>query len=595
LLPVAEQMPHPAFVRHVERELAGVIGSSSAAAMVQAVLEGRQFAFEDVVTLFDDTREAIQFSRKILFSTLENLSQGVSVVDRDLQLVAWNKRYLEMFDYPVGMVRVGRSVADIVRFNAERGLCGPGNADEHVAKRIQHMKNGTAHVFQRVRPDGSVIEIRGNPIPGGGFVTSFTDVTDHVTAVQALAAAKQHLEQRVLERTAQISQMNSELLAEIDLRRATESQLLHATAAAEAANASKTRFLALASHDILQPLNAARLFAAALQPQVTPAGQRMLQQLENSLKATEDLMATLLDIARLDEGKLDIRSGPVDLSALLQPLIDEMHLLASQKQLQLRARIGQFVVHSHATYLRRIVQNILSNAVKYTQQGKVLISCRQRGQQLWLEVRDTGPGMSEPELSMIFNDFYRVSQTAKGQSGVGLGLGVVQRMARALGHEIAVYSLPGRGSCFRLFLPLTAAIAVKDPAEKMSLAPASAQQLKVLCIDDDQTNLLALAALLAQWQLGEIRVEHDIQQLEQLDYQPDLLIVDYQLGEAKDGIMVFTGLKQRSPDLHGILVTAAVESDLPQRAKEAGMILLAKPIKPAALRATLKSLKLQAR
>lgn len=594
LLPAPDQLPHPAFLRHVERELAGVIGSSSAAAMVQAVMEGRQFAFEDVVNLFDDTREAIQFSRKILFSTLENLSQGVSVVDRDLQLVAWNKRYLEMFDYPAGMARVGRSVADIVRFNAERGLCGPGNADEHVAKRIQHMKNGTAHVFQRVRPDGTVIEIRGNPIPGGGFVTSFTDITEHVKAVQALAAAKQHLEQRVVERTAQISQMNTELLAEIDLRRATESQLLHATAAAEAANASKTRFLALASHDILQPLNAARLFAAALQPQVTADGQRMLQQLENSLKATEELMATLLDIARLDEGKLDIRTGPVDLSALLQPLVDEMQLLATQKQLLLRARVGGYVVSSQAAYLRRIVQNILSNAVKYTQQGKVLLTCRQRGQQLWLEVRDSGPGMSERELALIFNDFYRVSQTAKGQSGVGLGLGVVQRMARALGHEITVFSKPGRGSCFRLVLPLTQALAAQPALEKTSVVAGSTQQLKVLCVDDDQTNLLALATLLSQWQLGTVRVEHDINRLHRLDYQPDLLIIDYQLGETKDGIAVFAELTQRLPNLFGILVTAAAEPDLPQRAKDAGMILLAKPIKPAALRATLKSLKLRA-
>lgn len=593
-LPAADDMPHPTLLRHIERELAGVIGSSSAAAMVNAVMEGRQFAFEDVVTLFDDTREAIQFSRKILFSTLENLSQGVSVVDRDLQLVAWNKTYLQMFDYPAGMIRVGRAVADIVQFNAERGLCGAGSADEHVAKRIQHLRNSTPHVFQRVRADGTVIEIRGNPIPGGGFVTSFTDITEHVKAVQALAAAKEHLEQRVLERTAQISQMNSELLAEVELRRETESQLLQAKAEAEAANASKTRFLALASHDILQPLNAARLFAAALQPEVSNEGQRMLSQLENSLKATEDLMATLLDIARLDEGKLDIRTGPVDLTALLAPLADEMQLLAGQKNLQLSVRIGQFTVESQATYLRRIVQNILSNAIKYTQQGKVLLTCRRRGQQVWLEVRDTGPGLSDGELAHIFTDFYRVSQTARGQSGVGLGLGVVQRMARALQHDIAVQSRLGRGSCFRVVLPLSARQLSSSGKDKLPvLRQPAASDLKVLCVDDDQTNLQALTTLLGQWQLGDVRSEHDIWALANSRFQPDVLIIDYQLGQSLDGIAVFAEMQSRMPALQGILVTAAAEPDLPQRAKAAGMVLLPKPIKPAALRATLKSLKLR--
>ena len=233
------------------------------------------------------------------------------------------------------------------------------------------MQHGRAHVFQRVRQDGSVIEIRGNPIPGGGFVTSFTDISEHVRAVQQLAAAKEHLEARVSERTLQISQMNTELLSEVELRRSTEQDLLKAKAEAEHANASKTRFLALASHDILQPLNAARLFTAALANQpLNEAGTQMVGQLENSLKATEDLIATLLDIARLDEGKIEPATEPVDLSAMLKQLFEEFNLVASNKNLKLRLRAGHFQVQSHATYLRRILQNILSNAIKYTPTGK---------------------------------------------------------------------------------------------------------------------------------------------------------------------------------------------------------------------------------
>lgn len=598
--PVAEDVPHPTLLRHMERELAGVIGSSSASAMVTAVLEGRSFAFEDVVTLFDDTREAIQFSRKILFSTLENLSQGVSVVDRDLQLVAWNKKYLEMFDYPPGMIRVGRAIADIVRFNAERGLCGLGSADEHVAKRIAHLQNGTAHVFQRVRPDGSVIEIRGNPIPGGGFVTSFTDITEHVQAVQALAAAKQNLEQRVMERTAQISEMNADLVAEIELRRTTELQLLQAKAEAEAANASKTRFLALASHDILQPLNAARLFAAALDDQsLNPKGRQMLVQLDHSLKATEDLMATLLDIARLDEGKLEFPVSPVDLRAMLLQLADESQLLVAQKQLQLHVRAGHFQVMSHPTYLRRIIQNILSNAIKYTQSGKVLMGCRRRGDCVWIEIWDTGPGLSEPDQQQIFTDFFRVQATARGQQGVGLGLGVVQRMARSLAHPLQVHSVLGKGTCFRLSVPLASTTApiqtINSPDHAIPVAPSTTAGLRILCIDDDKTNLEALQLLLSQWQLGAIDCVDDAQRVLAMQQPVDIIIADYQLGQPPDGLQLFCDMKQRWPDLRGILVSAAPEPTLPERAKSAGMLFLAKPIKAAALRAALNSLKLQGR
>src|SRR5690606_17418545 len=122
------------------------------------------------------TSQTIQFSRKILFSTLEHLSQGISVVDSSMNLVAWNRAYLDMFDYPAGMIRVGRPVEDIIRLNAERGLLGPGSVDEHVTKRITHLRQGGPHVYIRRNSDGRVIEIRGNPIPGGGFVTSFTDI-----------------------------------------------------------------------------------------------------------------------------------------------------------------------------------------------------------------------------------------------------------------------------------------------------------------------------------------------------------------------------------------------------------------------------------
>jgi len=596
-LDLQESIAGPELIAFVERELAGVIGAASALAVVSAATEGRQLELEDVVTLFDDTTQAIQFSRKILFSTLEHLSQGVSVVDRDLKLVAWNKAYLQMFDYPDGMIRIGRPVADIVRFNAERGLFGEGAPEEHVAKRISHMQNGTSHVFQRVRPDGTVIEMRGNPIPGGGFVTSFTDITEHVRAVQQLAEAKQHLEQRVQERTQRISEMNQELVQEVARRSATELQLLQAKADAESANASKTRFLALASHDILQPLNAARLFTAALQgDQSGMDQQKVIHQLDNSLKATEELIATLLDIARLDDGRLQPKTQALAVSDILQPLSDEFSLLAEQKQLRLRTRLGDWQVQTDSTYLRRIVQNILSNAIKYTPSGQVLLSCRKRADQLLLQVWDTGPGVAQHELKRIFDDFYRVDSTARGQQGVGLGLAVVQRMTRLLGHQLEVRSVVGKGTVFSLYLPLAAQQAIEDLQSIPDNHNAILPKWQVLCVDDDSSNLAALRMLLEQWQLGEVKsyvyAEQLVLQAATMS-KPDLLILDYQLGQGLNGLELYQQLQQYWGKVPGILVSAAPEPDLAQRAKAAGLLFLAKPIKPAALRAGINHLKNQ--
>lgn len=591
-----EDRPDTGLIRHVEHELASVIGASSAASMITAIIERRQLAPEEVATLFDDTTQAVQFSRKILHSTLEHLSQGVSVVDRDLNLVAWNQRYLDMFDYPPGMIHVGRPIADIVRFNAERGLCGPGDIDAHVAKRISHMRAGNAHVFQRIMPDGRVMEMRGNPIPGGGFVTSFTDITEYVHAVEGLAESKRLLEQRVQERTQTISEMNSELLSEVERRRETETRLRHAKAEADAANASKSRFLALASHDILQPLNAARLFTTSLATLADPQRRQIvLSQLDKSLQATEELISTLLEIARLDDGKLKPDIHRISLQDLLSQLADEHGLIAERKGLRLQVRTVKADVMSDGTYLRRILQNLISNAIKYTREGGVLVGCRHRGDHVVVQVWDTGPGIAKPDLERIFDDFYRVDATARGEQGVGLGLGVVSRMARLLGHTLTVHSRPGHGTVFSLQLPLCLDVTAASAQAAMPAAASSpVQDLSIVCIDDDATNLAALQILLQQWNIEPVASFHapeDALAWAPDNGAPDVLIIDYQLGTSADGFGVFQALQPYWPNTRAILVSAAPEPDLATRAKQAGMLFLAKPIKPGALRAALNFLR----
>ncbi len=210
----------------------------------------------------------------------------------------------------------------------------------------------------------------------------------------------------------------------------------------------------------------------------------------------------MLDIARLDDGRLQPKTQVVSLQSILKPLTDEFSWLAEQKQLRFRTHFSEWQVQTDGTYLRRILQNILSNAIKYTPSGQVLLSCRKRGQQVLLQIWDTGPGVAEHELKRIFDDFYRVDSTARGQQGVGLGLAVVQRMTRLLGHQLDVRSVVGKGTVFNLYLPLVSEQDLIEENTLKEIQSTSLPQWQVLCVDDDSSNLAALSLLLQQWQLG---------------------------------------------------------------------------------------------
>ena len=248
LLP--QQQAPSTLIRHTERVLAGVFGASSARLVLTSALQGRKMQLEEVATIVDEASELFDFSRGLLQGAIEHISQGIAVVDKQLRLVAWNQRYTEMFTFPPGLIQVGRPIADVIRHNAELGLCGPGDPESHVAKRVEHLQRGTAHTSSRIRPDGQVIEVQGNPMPGGGFVMSFTDITEFRNAEKALQEANETLEERVRQRTSELERLNR--------------QLVSATQQAELQAHSKGPFLAAVSHDLMQPLNAARLFSSSL-------------------------------------------------------------------------------------------------------------------------------------------------------------------------------------------------------------------------------------------------------------------------------------------------------------------------------------------
>ncbi|MFQ3234593.1 MAG: Na+/proline symporter/signal transduction histidine kinase/CheY-like chemotaxis protein [Paraglaciecola sp.] len=575
------------FVLFTERALGGVIGASSAKALVDSVITGKKLNFEEVVNFFEDTTQAIQFNMSALFTSLESLEQGISVVDRNLNLVAWNKSYLQLFKYPQHMIRVGRPVEDLVRYNAQRGECGVGNVETLVQKRLEHMRQGTSHRFFRQRSDGRTLEMIGTPLPGGGFVTSFNDVTEYMEIQYALKEANIDLENRIQKRSEEVQTINAELHLENQRRAEAEQALVSARKFAEEANASKTRFLALASHDILQPLNAAQLYLSALQEvPLSDDANNMVNKLSDSINASEALIATLLDIARLDQGELQPELMSINVQTLLQPLVAEFELLAAQKGLHLKARLDDIWVNTDRTYLYRITQNFLSNAIKYTTSGTVLLALRKRQDNVLLQVWDTGSGIPTNQLEKVFGDFYRIS--GQQQQGVGLGLAVVQRLSKKLQANLQVRSRIHHGSCFTITLPRCQPA---QAAAQHNIIKVGFKELRVLCVDDQQQNLEALQTLLTKWKIHSLTAQNVQQALAHLEnFMPQVILMDYHLNDRLNGLELIAQIRrQLGVSVPAILITANYEPGLTEQCQQAVCAYLAKPVKPAKLRALLQA------
>ncbi len=552
-----------AWVQFSERLIAASIGAASARLVLTSVLRGSGMHLSEVMALLDEAGQELRFNREVLSTTLENISAGVSVVDPEMRLVAWNRRYQLMFGYPAGMLYVGRPVADLIRYNAERGELGEGDAGAQVRKRIEHMRAGSAHVFERVRSDGSVIEMRGQALPGGGYVTSYNDITAYKHVEQALREANENLEQRVADRTRE----------------------------AENAQQSRTRFLAAISHDVLQPLNAARLFASAMRDGGPGADQAHLaERVDASLRAAEELLDGLLDVSRLDTGALQADVGVFDAGELLRELAAQYAPVATGRGLELRAHARTCPVRSDRRLLRRVLQNFLANALRYTRQGRIVIGMRVHGEEVVLQVWDSGPGIPEQHMRQIYDEFHRYQQPFDwGERGLGLGLSICQRISRLLGHRLDARSEVGRGSMFSISVPRAATLpsATRRPAAAL-MASGSLAGLRVLCVDNDREILDGMRMLLARWQATAITASTVDESLARMaDSAPQAMLVDYHLHDRLDGLDTLDALRTAGGPVPGALLTADGRDELKREARRRGYQLLTKPVKPASLRAWL--------
>src|SRR5690606_23782598 len=434
--------------------------------------------------------------------------------------------------------------------------------ESEIAKRIDYMRAGSPHVFERVRSTGQVVEIRGQPLPGGGYVTSYTDVTEYKRVERELREVNETLEQRVAERTRE----------------------------AEAAQASRTRFLAAVSHDVLQPLNAARLFASALRESESPGEQRHLaERVDTSLRAAEELLEGLLDVSRLDAGALQPQISTFDAAELLAELAAQYAPLAAARGIDLRVHGHRLPVRSDRRLLRRVLQNFLANALRYTREGRIVLAARPRAAHVELQVWDTGPGIPEYHLQQIFDEFFRIEQPGSWDAqGLGLGLSICQRISNVLGHPLNVRSRPGHGSMFSIRAPRSehAEVPRSTPVPEAGL-PDSLEGMRVLCVDNDVDILAGMVLLLGRWKIEVLRATTVDEALQKMALAPDVLLVDYHLHDRMDGLDTLDALRLQGPRVPGALVTADGSDAVKREARARGYRVLTKPIKPASLRAFL--------
>lgn len=565
-------------LRYAEHLLASAIGAASARLALSLVLKRRNVSTKDALKLLDDASAAIQYNRDLLQHALDHARQGITVLDSDLHILCWNQAFVDLYDLPLEFVRVGISLDEVVRFNASRGSYGPGLVDEQIAARINSFMYETEPVRLKLHPRERVIEIRTNPLPGGGFVTTYTDVTDTVATEEARARVAEELERRVRERTEELTRLNE--------------ALTRAKREADEANASKTQFLAAASHDILQPLNAARLYATSLvERDRTRSEAELAENVDASLDAVEEILTALLDISRLDTGAMKPQLSSFRIDEMLRQLAREFEPIAAEKGLRLTFVPSSLAVRSDRRLMRRLLQNLISNAIKYTPSGSVLVGARRRAGRVVLQVLDTGLGIPASKQRIVFREFQRLDQGAKVARGLGLGLSVVERIARVLDHRLELKSESGRGSRFSVELPIAAplpAMAAQPSASRTPAMPLAG--LRVITIDNEPAILDGMRGLLQGWGC-EVAVAGSLHEaqvvLRDSKVRPEVIIADYHLDEG-NGIDAILALRWKfGADLPAVLLTADRSPHVVEEAAAKSIHLLNKPIKPAALRALL--------
>ncbi|SDE76603.1 PAS domain-containing hybrid sensor histidine kinase/response regulator [Pseudomonas extremaustralis] len=515
----------------------------------------------------------------------------IGYLNADLVYEFTNKVYEEWYCWPRGMM-LGLSLREVhseehcQRLDAyvSRALAGESVTFEFAETNINNQERYMLRSYvPNMLASGEVV----------GIFVLIRDITERRRTAEALHQAYQHLEQRVSQRTSELTALNDQLLKEIDERRRMETRLREAKLEAEQANLSKTKFLAAVSHDLLQPLNAARLFTSAL---LERPSETLVRNVSNSLEDVENLLGTLVDISKLDAGVIKADIAPFALSELLDNLAAEYTELARSEGLELHFVGCSALVRSDIQLLARILRNLLSNALRYTYKGRVVLGCRRQHQRLSIQVWDSGMGIAEERLEEIFQEFKRGDVQRPDQDrGLGLGLAIVEKIAGILGHRISVRSWPGKGSMFSVEVPLSATAPTPLPIPTMSDAMLERLQgARVWVLDNDAAICAGMRTLLEGWGCRVVTAlsEQDLaRQVDNYHAEADLLIADYHLDDDQNGVDAVARINaRRGQAIPALMITANYSNELKQQIRELGHTLMHKPVRPMKLKTAMSHL-----
>jgi PAS domain S-box-containing protein len=515
----------------------------------------------------------------------------IGYVDKNLSIMFSNRAYETWYGYEREDI-LGRRMEEIIQPEQMRRL----------RPYIERALSGRSVNFEITdpAPDGEIRHVVKNYVPEidsqgevQGFYVLIQDITEIRRTSEALTQAYQHLEQRVEDRTKELTELNGQLLQEIEERVQMEHRLRDAKQEAEKANHSKTKFLAAASHDLLQPMNAARLFCASLmEHNLDERTRQLVFSLNYSLEDVESLLAALVDISKLDAGVVKPDITAFSAGDLLGNLANEYRTLAADSGLAFEFVATSAVILTDSQLLARILRNFLTNSVRYTREGKISLGCRRRPQGLEIQVWDSGVGIAEDKLEEIFLEFNRGSQkdTARDK-GLGLGLAIVDKMSGILGHPIKVQSRLGFGSCFSVLVPYGRR-QLSRKATTPGLALLGNQQFRgrrALVIDNEASICQAMAVLLSGWGFEVITArsyEELLVQQPELDAGIDLILADYHLDNGVTGLDVVRQMRtDLGLDAPVLMITANYTNVLKQEVRELGYRLMNKPVRPAKLKA----------
>ena len=522
----------------------------------------------DIMRLQRQERERmLDDQAKLIRATLEHLIQGVCIFDNQARIVGWNHRIAELLPISLSSIRVGTPFETILA-KLEGKIKFVAEMTPNAIQDWGRQKSGRVPIrFEIEHGPQTILDVFAQEMPDGGFVISFTDITSETKAIRAIKTANETLEQRVLERTLELED---------------------ALAVAERANASKSRFVAAASHDLLQPLSAAKLYIASLDNASSDERARdIIGKAGRALNSVENILEALLDISKLDSGRASFNIGAVSLGVILDQLRDEFSPVAAQKKLDLRFVKTNAVVQSDATYLRRILQNLIGNALRYTDAGKVLVGVRQNKSSVRVEVWDTGPGIPDDKQNIIFGEFQRLNASASAAEGMGLGLAIVERACSLLNHPLRVESKVGVGTGFLVEIPRTVR-SVQHPNQKQEYNIQTIEpNLVALLIENDVELQGALTITMEQWGIDVLPVlsgSEAIALLHEIDIVPDVILADYQLDLGETGTDAIRQLWSIYGRIPAALITANRTQQVMQDCQKSGIELMYKPISSENLR-----------